>query len=230
MGRRNRGYGKATSNQGAEAVPGLASRQAYHLPRHNGRLSVYGPSARKATSNTPCALSAVGTRISLMATQASHGRASRMIRKADIHQDLPDPLSTQLNGIPSRHLRRSFFRRPCSECCSSAPKVYRRWHSQDLTKGRGALTAGGRLDAVDRIGEYLKAILVSLETWPEPGISADFPREQPRLRRQCRRAVISDMFNPLYRCLEAAGAIEDLDAAAAHHFAEWLPRNIVVAP
>jgi len=38
------------------------------------------------------------------------------------------------------------------------------------------------------------------------------------------------MFNGLYRCLEAVGANEDLDAAAACHFAEWLPRNIVVAP
>jgi hypothetical protein len=32
-----------------------------------------------------------------------------------------------------------------------------------------------------------------------------------------------------YRCLEAAGAIEDLAAATAYHFTEWLPRNIVVA-
>jgi hypothetical protein len=38
------------------------------------------------------------------------------------------------------------------------------------------------------------------------------------------------MFNWIYRCLEAAGAIEDLDAAAAYHFTEWLPRDIVVAP
>jgi hypothetical protein len=38
------------------------------------------------------------------------------------------------------------------------------------------------------------------------------------------------MFNWIYRCLEAAGAIETLDAAAAHHFTEWLLRNIVVAP
>jgi hypothetical protein len=38
------------------------------------------------------------------------------------------------------------------------------------------------------------------------------------------------MFNGIYRCLEAAGAIEDLAAAAAYHFTEWLPRNIVVAP
>jgi len=38
--------------------------------------------------------------------------------------------------------------------------------------------ASGRLDAVDRIGEHLKAILESLETWAELGISADFPREQ----------------------------------------------------
>jgi hypothetical protein len=30
--------------------------------------------------------------------------------------------------------------------------------------------------------------------------------------------------------MEAAGAIEDLGAAAAYHFTEWLPRNIVVAP
>jgi hypothetical protein len=44
------------------------------------------------------------------------------------------------------------------------------------------------------------------------------------------RAVISDMFNWIYRCLEAAGAIEDLAAAAAQHFTEWLPRNIVAAP
>jgi hypothetical protein len=33
-----------------------------------------------------------------------------------------------------------------------------------------------------------------------------------------------------YRCLEAAGAIEDLAAATTYHFTEWLPRNIVVAP
>jgi len=38
------------------------------------------------------------------------------------------------------------------------------------------------------------------------------------------------MFNRIYRCLEAAGAIEDLDAAAASHFTEWPPRKIVVAP
>jgi len=38
------------------------------------------------------------------------------------------------------------------------------------------------------------------------------------------------MFNRTYRCLEASGAIEDLGAAAAYHFAEWQPRNIVVAP
>jgi hypothetical protein len=38
------------------------------------------------------------------------------------------------------------------------------------------------------------------------------------------------MFNWIYRCLEAAGTIEDLDAAAAYHFTEWLPGNIVVAP
>jgi hypothetical protein len=38
------------------------------------------------------------------------------------------------------------------------------------------------------------------------------------------------MFDWIYRPLEAAGAIEDLAAAAACHFAEWLPRNIVVAP
>jgi len=29
--------------------------------------------------------------------------------------------------------------------------------------------------------------------------------------------------------MEAAGEIEDLDAATADHFAEWPPRNIVVA-
>jgi len=34
----------------------------------------------------------------------------------------------------------------------------------------------------------------------------------------------------IYRCLEAAGAIEDLAAADTCHFTEWLPRNIVVAP
>jgi hypothetical protein len=33
----------------------------------------------------------------------------------------------------------------------------------------------------------------------------------------------------MYRRLEAAGAIEDLAAAAAYHFTEWLPSNIVVA-
>jgi len=38
------------------------------------------------------------------------------------------------------------------------------------------------------------------------------------------------MFNGTYRCLEAAGANDDLDAAAAYHFTEWLPQNIVVAP
>jgi hypothetical protein len=37
------------------------------------------------------------------------------------------------------------------------------------------------------------------------------------------------MFNWIYRCLEAAGAIEDLAAAGAWHFTEWLPGNIVVA-
>ena len=47
-----------------------------------------------------------------------------------------------------------------------------------LRKAVAHLTAGGRLDAVDRIGEHLKAILENLETWTEPGISADFPREQ----------------------------------------------------
>jgi hypothetical protein len=36
------------------------------------------------------------------------------------------------------------------------------------------------------------------------------------------------MFIWIYRSLEAA--IEDLDAAAACHFTEWPPRNIVVAP
>jgi len=38
------------------------------------------------------------------------------------------------------------------------------------------------------------------------------------------------MLSETYRYLEAAGAIEDLDAAAACHFTEWPPRNIVVAP
>jgi hypothetical protein len=38
------------------------------------------------------------------------------------------------------------------------------------------------------------------------------------------------MFSWIHRRLEAAGAIEDLDAAATYHFAEWLPREIVVAP
>jgi hypothetical protein len=33
-----------------------------------------------------------------------------------------------------------------------------------------------------------------------------------------------------YLCLEAAGAIEDPAAAAACHFTEWLPGNIVVVP
>jgi hypothetical protein len=50
------------------------------------------------------------------------------------------------------------------------------------------------------------------------------------LQRQCCRVVIFAMFIWIYRCLEAAGAIEDLDAAVACHFTEWLPRNIVVAP
>jgi hypothetical protein len=31
------------------------------------------------------------------------------------------------------------------------------------------------------------------------------------------------MLNRTYRCLEAAGATEDLAAAAACHFTEWLP-------
>jgi hypothetical protein len=38
------------------------------------------------------------------------------------------------------------------------------------------------------------------------------------------------MFNGIYRCLEAAGAIEEFATAAAYHFTEWLPRNIVAAP
>jgi len=38
------------------------------------------------------------------------------------------------------------------------------------------------------------------------------------------------MFTWIYRCLGAAGAIEDLDSAAAWHFTEWPHRNIVVAP
>jgi hypothetical protein len=67
---------------------------------------------------------------------------------------------------------------------------------------------------------HLKAILTSLETWAGPGISADFPREQPWLRRQCRRAVIFTMFKWIYRCLKAAGAIEHLTAAAAYQFTE----------
>jgi hypothetical protein len=38
------------------------------------------------------------------------------------------------------------------------------------------------------------------------------------------------MYDWIYLCPEAAGAIEDLAAVAACHFTEWLPRNIVVAP
>jgi hypothetical protein len=34
-----------------------------------------------------------------------------------------------------------------------------------------------RRDAVDRIGEHLKAIPESLETWAELALSGDFPRE-----------------------------------------------------
>ena len=37
------------------------------------------------------------------------------------------------------------------------------------------------------------------------------------------------MFNGLYRCPEAARAIEDPDATAAYQFTEWPPRNTVVA-
>jgi hypothetical protein len=37
------------------------------------------------------------------------------------------------------------------------------------------------------------------------------------------------MFNGIYRCLEAAGAIEEFDTATAEHFTEWLPGNIVAA-
>jgi hypothetical protein len=37
------------------------------------------------------------------------------------------------------------------------------------------------------------------------------------------------MSDGIYRYLEAAGAIEDLSAAAACHFTEWLRRNIMVA-
>jgi hypothetical protein len=74
---------------------------------------------------------------------------------------------------------------------------------------------------------------------PEPRIASVICAERgfsPRtvklawLRRQRRRAVISVIFNRIYRCLGAAGAIEDLDAAAAYHLTEWPPRNIVVAP
>jgi hypothetical protein len=61
-------------------------------------------------------------------------------------------------------------------------------------------------------------------------VSADFPREQPWLRGRGRRAVMVVMFVWIYRCREAADAIEDLDAATPYHFTEWLPRNIVVAP
>jgi hypothetical protein len=95
-----------------------------------------------------------------------------------------------------------------------------------------ALTACGRLDGVDRIGEHLKANLEDLGTWAELDIDADSPtnRKVAWLRRQCCHAVISDIFNSMYRFLEAAGAIEDLAAAAAYHFSEWLPRNIVAAP
>jgi hypothetical protein len=39
-----------------------------------------------------------------------------------------------------------------------------------------------------------------------------------------------DISNQIYRCLGAAGAIEDLTAADAYHFAEWLPQNILAAP
>jgi hypothetical protein len=38
------------------------------------------------------------------------------------------------------------------------------------------------------------------------------------------------MFDRIYRCLRAAGAIEDLDAAPARHFTEWPPGNTVVVP
>jgi hypothetical protein len=42
-------------------------------------------------------------------------------------------------------------------------------------------------------------------------------------RLQWCRAVISDIFSWIYRCLEAAGAIDGLHAAAADYFTEWLP-------
>src|SRR6185437_417220 len=80
--------------------------------------------------------------------------------------------------------------------------------------------AGGRLDSVDRIGEHLKANLENLETWAEIGINPDFPanRKVVELRRRCCRAVISDIFNWIYRRLEAAAAIEDLAAASRPPF------------
>jgi hypothetical protein len=46
-------------------------------------------------------------------------------------------------------------------------------------KSRGARAAGGRADALlIEAREQLKSIPESLETWADPEIAADFPREQ----------------------------------------------------
>jgi hypothetical protein len=115
------------------------------------------------------------------------------------------------------------LQQPIGDRSGSIPKIHER---------PGVLTAGGRLDSADRIGEHLKANLENLRTWAGLGIDADSPtnRQVAWLRRQCCRAVISDVFNWIYRFLAAAGAIEDLAAATAYHFTEWLPRIIVAAP
>jgi hypothetical protein len=66
-------------------------------------------------------------------------------------------------GPFSGALARSAALQPRRYTDGGTPKIYER---------PGALTAGGRLHAVDRIGEHLKAVLESLETWAELGISA----------------------------------------------------------
>ena len=64
-------------------------------------------------------------------------------------------------------------------CAALQPRRYTNGDSpKNLRKPVAPAHAGGRLGAVDRIGEHLQAMMESLKTWAELGISADFPREQ----------------------------------------------------
>ena len=65
-----------------------------------------------------------------------------------------------------------------SSSLNQIEKAYGQNQSQDLTKAGDALTRQGRFGAVDRIGAHLQAMMESLKTWAELGISADVLREQ----------------------------------------------------